>query len=123
MQQEKLTVFLHQFKTSRQEFGENFGSYNTIEKILKILISLDEEKLKMTFQIIKIITGSNSTQSDINSIISSDASANLNTSEKVSSICEENSYNKDIISHSSEDPTQSKYMEYFNYNFIIFSIL
>ena len=120
MQQEKLTVFLHQFKTSRQEFGENFGSYNTIEKILKILISLDEEKLKMTFQIIRIITGSNSTQSDINSIISSDASANLNTSEKVSSICEEN---KDIISHSSEDPRQSKYMEYFNYNFIIFSIL
>jgi hypothetical protein len=109
MQREKLTVFLHQYKTSRQTLGEKNGCQTTLDKIIKVLGSLREEKLKMIYQIIRIITGGNSTQSDKNSIISSDASAILTTSEKISSLCEENSYNKDIMSLiSMEEPGQSK---------------
>jgi hypothetical protein len=60
--------------------------------------SLKEDKLKMIYQIIRIVSGTNSNQSERHSIISSDASAVLTTSEKISSLNEENGYNKEIMS-------------------------
>ena len=71
---------------------------NVLEKIFKILFSMKEEKLKMILEIIRIISGLNSNKSDLTSLMSSDASAILTTSEKISSLYEENSLSKDIMS-------------------------
>jgi hypothetical protein len=59
-------------------------------KIIRLVKDLKEEKLKMIYEVIKIIVKGNPSKSDISSIISSEASGIMTCSDKISNLHELN---------------------------------
>ena len=96
---EKYNEFVENILKSKEDLF-NTGSENlVIQKILKLLLNIKgEKKLKMIYQVIKIMTQMEKKNPELKSIISSDAQT---ISEKISSINDEQSYIKDSKSLSS----------------------
>ncbi len=88
---QRFSQFLNGFAAVRT--ANPCGSH--FDKIVKLLTNLKEEKLKMIYEVIKIIVGVPPGKSDISSLISSEASGFMTNSDKISPLFKEGSYKKE----------------------------
>lgn len=97
----KYHEFFENFKRTKEN-NYDIQKYNILEKIVHTLINLNEDKLKMIYQVIKIITAINQ-QTDLSSLLSYDGDSLQFSSERVSSILDEKN-----------SPKLEKPIEFFN---------